>query len=248
MEHRLPLSRAAIVAAAVAVADRDGLDRLSMRRLGRHFGVEAMSLYNHVPNKAALLDAMVDEALDAIPVPTDPDWRTGLRARCLAQRRVLHDHRWALGVVDSRGTPGPATLRRHDATLGYLRAHRVLHPRGRTRLRAARRLRRSGFVLQEQGLTFDAAPGRSGSMLGRRSARRAAAPRGARPRRGEHRRRRRNGVRGGSRPPARLGGDPRHAWSANRNRVASRCSSFHANTLTGASRQTPSRYVEAGWP
>ena len=88
MERRLPLSRAAIVAAAVAVADRDGLDRLSMRRLGRHFGVEAMSLYNHIPNKAALLDAMVDEALDAIPVPTDPDWRTGLRGRCLAQRRV----------------------------------------------------------------------------------------------------------------------------------------------------------------
>jgi len=98
MEQRFPLSRAAIVAAAVAVADRDGLDRLSMRRLGRHFGVEAMSLYNHVPNKAALLDAMVDEALDAIPVPTDPDWRTGLRGRCLAQRRVFHDHRWALGI------------------------------------------------------------------------------------------------------------------------------------------------------
>src|SRR6478609_6402904 len=101
MEQRVPLSRAAIVAAAVAVADRDGLDRVSMRRLGEHLG----------------LDAMVDEALDAIPIPTDPDWRTGLRGRCLAQRQVFHDHRWALGIVDSRGTPGLATLRHHDAML-----------------------------------------------------------------------------------------------------------------------------------
>jgi AcrR family transcriptional regulator len=165
MEQRLPLSRAAIVAAAVAVADRDGLDRLSMRRLGRHFGVEAMSLYNHVPNKAALLDAMVDEALDAIPVPTDPDWRTGLRGRCLAQRRVFQDHRWALGVVDSRGTPGPATLRRHDATLGYLR-RTGFSTRAAGHAYVLLDAYVMGFVLQEQDLTFDAAPGMAGSMPG----------------------------------------------------------------------------------
>ncbi len=165
MERRLPLSRAAIVAAAVAVADRDGLDRLSMRRLGRHFGVEGMSLYNHIPNKAALLDAMVDEALDAIPVPTEPDWRTGLRGRCLAQRRVLHDHRWVLGVVDSRGTPGPATLRRHDATLGYLR-RTGFSTRAAGHAYVLLDAYVMGFVLQEQDLTFDAAPGSAGSMPG----------------------------------------------------------------------------------
>lgn len=165
MEQRLPLSRAAIVAAAVAVADRDGLDRLSMRRLGRHFGVEGMSLYNHIPNKAALLDAMVDEALDEIPVPTDPDWRTGLRGRCLAQRRVFHDHRWALGVVDSRGTPGPATLRRHDATLGYLR-RTGFSTRAAGHAYVLLDAYVMGFVLQEQDLTFDAAPGMAGSMPG----------------------------------------------------------------------------------
>ena len=165
MEHRLPLSRTAIVAAAVAVADRDGLDRLSMRRLGGHFGVEAMSLYNHLPNKAALLDAMVDEALDAIPVPTDPDWRTGLRGRCLAQRRVFHDHRWALGVVDLRRTPGPATLRRHDATLGYLR-RTGFSTRAAGHAYVLLDAYVMGFVLQEQDLTFDAAPEMAGSMPG----------------------------------------------------------------------------------
>jgi len=165
MEHRLPLSRTAIVAAAVAVADRDGLDRLSMRRLGGHFGVEAMSLYNHLPNKAALLDAMVDEALDAIPVPTDPDWRTGLRGRCLAQRRVFHDHRWALGVLDSRGTPGPATLRRHDATLGYLRGTGFsIRAAGHAYVLLDAYV--MGFVLQEQEIPFDAAAARTGSMPG----------------------------------------------------------------------------------
>jgi AcrR family transcriptional regulator len=156
MKQRLPLSRAAIVAAAVAVADRDGLDRVSMRRLGQHLGVEAMSLYNHVPNKAALLDAMVDEALDAIPVPTDPDWRRGLRGRCLAQRQVFHDHRWALGVVDSRGAPGPATLRRHDATLGYLRGT-GFSTRAAGHAYALLDAYVMGFVLREQEVPFDAA-------------------------------------------------------------------------------------------
>ena len=166
MEQRVPLSRAAIIAAAVAVADRDGLERVSMRRLGDHLGVEAMSLYNHVPNKSALLDAMVDEALDAIPVPTDPDWRTGLRGRCLAQRQVFHDHRWALGIVDSRGTPGLATLRHHDAMLGYLRGT-GFSTRAAGHAYSLLDAYVMGFVLQEQELPFDAAsaPEVAGSML-----------------------------------------------------------------------------------
>ena len=164
MEQRLPLNRAVIVAAAVAVADRDGLDRVSMRRLGRHLGVEAMSLYNHVPDKAALIDAMVDEAFYAVPVPTDPDWRTGLRARGLAHRQMLRAHRWALGVVDARGTPGPATLRRQDATLGYLRAA-GFSTRAAGHAYVLLDAYVVGFVSLERGLTFDAALGRSGSLL-----------------------------------------------------------------------------------
>jgi AcrR family transcriptional regulator len=166
VDPRVPLSREAIVGAAVAIADRDGLERVSMRRLGEHLGVEAMSLYNHVPNKSALLDAMVDTVLDEIPVPSDPQWRRGLRSRCLAQRAVFHAHRWALGVVDSRGTPGLPTLQHHDAMLGYL--YRTgFSTRAAGHAYALLDAFVMGFVLQEQELPFDAgsAADVAGSML-----------------------------------------------------------------------------------
>lgn len=119
-----------------------------------------------VPNKPALLDGMVDAIFDEIEVPADPDWRTGLRQRAISQRRVLHTHRWALGVLESRTSPGLATLRHHDAVLGYLRTT------GFT-MRAAGHAYALldafvfGFVLQEQELPFDAAsaPDLAGSIL-----------------------------------------------------------------------------------
>ena len=94
-----------------------------MRRVAQHLGVEAMSLYHHVPNKDAILDGVVDAVFAAIELPDtgSGDWREAIRVRASSARAVLSRHSWALGLVDSRRNPGPATLRHHDAVLGVLR-------------------------------------------------------------------------------------------------------------------------------
>ncbi|AFU00462.1 TetR/AcrR family transcriptional regulator [Nocardia brasiliensis] len=119
----LPLSRDRVLEAAVQVADRGGVEAITMRRVAQELGVEAMSLYHHVPNKDAILDGVVDTVFAAIDLPdtAQPDWRDALRARAYSARRILSQHRWALGLLDSRRNPGPATLRHHDAVLGVLR-------------------------------------------------------------------------------------------------------------------------------
>jgi AcrR family transcriptional regulator len=119
---RTPLSRERVLRAAMARADAGGLAALSMRQLARELGVEAMSLYNHVANKDDLLDGMVDLVFDEIGLPRcGADWTTVMRQRALAARAVLARHPWAIGLLESRSTPGPATLRHHDAVLGCLR-------------------------------------------------------------------------------------------------------------------------------
>jgi AcrR family transcriptional regulator len=119
---RPALSRDRVLAAAVALADEIGIDALSMRRLGESLGVEAMSLYNHVAGKEALLDGMIDAVFAEIDLPTaDAGWRAAMRQRAISVRAVLRRHRWAIGLMESRTSPGPATLRHHDAVLGCLR-------------------------------------------------------------------------------------------------------------------------------
>lgn len=119
--RRPPLSRDRILAVARDVADADGLAALSMRRLGARLGVEAMSLYNHFPNKEALLDALVDRVVGEIPLPRSGNpWRPAMRARAQAARAMFGRHSWALGLMESRGTPGAASLRSYDAVLGCL--------------------------------------------------------------------------------------------------------------------------------
>jgi AcrR family transcriptional regulator len=94
-----------------------------MRRVARELGVEAMSLYHHVPNKEAILDGVVDAVFAEIALPSAEcdDWRVSIRSRAWSARAVLSQHSWALGLMDSRRNPGPATLRHHDAVLGVLR-------------------------------------------------------------------------------------------------------------------------------
>ncbi|GAA1464339.1 TetR/AcrR family transcriptional regulator [Nocardiopsis exhalans] len=124
MVERPALSRARVVEAAVAVADRGGLAGVSMRNVGRELGVEAMSLYHHVSGKEALLDAMVDWIFARIELPgAERPWRQEMEARCSSARVVLARHPWALGLMESRSSPGPALLRHHDAVLGCLRAN-----------------------------------------------------------------------------------------------------------------------------
>jgi AcrR family transcriptional regulator len=98
------------------------VEAITMRRVAQELGVEAMSLYHHVANKDAILDGVVDMVFAAIELPPADlvDWRDAIRARACSARDVLSKHRWALGLMDSRRSPGPATLRHHDAVLGVL--------------------------------------------------------------------------------------------------------------------------------
>ena len=76
------LTREGVIAAAISLADEQGIDHLSMRGLARHLGVEAMSLYHHLADKAVLLDAMVDSVFAEVELPAaDGDWRAGLPVR-----------------------------------------------------------------------------------------------------------------------------------------------------------------------
>ncbi len=93
-----------------------------MRTLGQKLGVEAMSLYNHVRSKEDMLDGMVDVVFSEIDLPASgTDWRTAMRTRAVSARQVLLRHPWSIGLMESRATPGPATLRHHDSVLGSLR-------------------------------------------------------------------------------------------------------------------------------
>ena len=121
MTQRTPLSRERIIGAAASVADRAGVTAVSMRSVAKVIGVEAMSLYHHVPSKEALLDDLADWVFERIELPEVGDtWREALTARARSARSVLRAHPWALGMMESRPTPGPALLQHHDRLLGVL--------------------------------------------------------------------------------------------------------------------------------
>jgi TetR/AcrR family transcriptional regulator, tetracycline repressor protein len=116
------LSRPRILEAALRLADSSGLEALSMRRLGAELGVEAMSLYNHVPSKAALLDGMVEAILSEMPSPgAGGSWSERLREMARAFRRALRAHPGALPLFATRPAVTPASLRHVEAALGVLR-------------------------------------------------------------------------------------------------------------------------------
>jgi AcrR family transcriptional regulator len=120
--RRSPLTRERVLRAAVRLADKQGLDALSMRRLAATLKVEAMSLYNHVANKDDVLDGMVDLIIGEITLPTPGgDWKTAMRLRATSAHAVLLAHPWAALLVVSRMNVGPNMFRYIDATLGTLR-------------------------------------------------------------------------------------------------------------------------------
>jgi len=120
---RAPLSREGVLRGAVAVADAGGIGSLTIRSLAQELGVKPMSVYHHVASKDEILDGLVDIVFSEIDLPSvGGDWRSQMRRRAISVRRVLSRHPWAIGLLESRGTPGPATLRHHDATIGTLRA------------------------------------------------------------------------------------------------------------------------------
>lgn len=106
------------------VADAGGLAAVSMRNVGKELGVEAMSLYHHVASKEALLDALADWVFSLIELPAArTPWRAAMAARAASARSALAQHPWALGLIESRRTPGRALLRHHESVLANLRAH-----------------------------------------------------------------------------------------------------------------------------
>jgi AcrR family transcriptional regulator len=122
-EPRLPLSRERVLRAAVELCDEEGIEALTMRRLGHRLGVEAMSLYNHVANKDDILDGIVDLVVGEIEVPSPGEpWKDAMRRRAHSARETLARHSWAATMVESRPRPGPYALRYHDAVIGSLRA------------------------------------------------------------------------------------------------------------------------------
>jgi AcrR family transcriptional regulator len=162
-QPRTPLTRERVLQAALALADDSGIESLTMRKLGEAVGVEAMSLYNHVAGKSDLLDGLIDLVFSEIELPGAADsWQTAMRKRAIAIRAALSRHRWAIGLMESRTSPGPATLRHHDAVLGCLRnagfpvelaAHAY----------SALDSYIYGFALQERGLPFDT-PGETSEL------------------------------------------------------------------------------------
>lgn len=148
---RNSLSRDRVVAGAVALADAEGLDALTMRSLATWLGVRPMSLYRHVDAKDELLDAMVEQLFYEMerPVPDRPDWRAELRRRSASVRATLVRHPWALGVLESRTGPSrPFTFEHAEAVLATLLAA-GLTPRLASRAFVALDSVVYGFAVQE---------------------------------------------------------------------------------------------------
>lgn len=131
---------------AVALADEDGIDSLTMRNLASELGVEAMSLYYHVANKEAVLDGIVEQVLIELndeagklgSISAPDEWKSAMRAKILAARQVLLRHRWAPAVIETRTTMSPPSLTYFESLLAVMRgggfsydlAHHALHALG----------------------------------------------------------------------------------------------------------------------
>ncbi len=164
---RIRLSRPLVLEAAVALADAEGLDGFSMRRLAQELGVVPMALYKHVANKDELLDGMVDIVFGEIESPAiDGDWRSAMRRRAISARGALKRHGWAIGLMETRN-PGPANLRNHNAVMGCLREagfsfQNAIHAY------SVQDAYIYGFALQEETLGFQT-PGDAGQAAQRRA-------------------------------------------------------------------------------
>ncbi len=118
---RTPLSKERVLRAALELADAEGIEALSMRRLAKELGVEAMSLYNHVANKGEILAGIIDLVAGEFDLPSDEsDWKVAMRRNAISSRDVLLHHRWATSIWMTQGG-GPARLRNGDWMLRTLR-------------------------------------------------------------------------------------------------------------------------------
>ncbi|MEP6561295.1 MAG: TetR/AcrR family transcriptional regulator [Nakamurella sp.] len=118
---RVPLSRDRVLTGAIAVADAGGIGALTIRTLAAGLGVKPMSVYHYVANKEEIIDAIVDLVFSEIDLPRPGGaWRTEMHRRAISARLVLSRHPWAIPLLQSRTSPGPSTLRHHNAFIGTL--------------------------------------------------------------------------------------------------------------------------------
>ncbi|MDY7103863.1 MAG: TetR/AcrR family transcriptional regulator C-terminal domain-containing protein [Actinomycetota bacterium] len=152
---RAPLTRDRVLRGAVGVADADGLGALTIRSLATALGVKPMAIYHHVANKDEILDGIVDAVFAEMDLPApDGPWRAEIRRRSVSARDVLRRHPWAVGLLETRTNPGPATLRSHEAVLATLRGGGFDVPLA-ARAFAILDSYVYGFVVQEAALPFD---------------------------------------------------------------------------------------------
>jgi AcrR family transcriptional regulator len=139
VQRRTPLSRERVLLVAIELADRGGVEALSMRKLGQELGVDAMAPYRHVRNKDDLLDGLVEAILGQIVQPArSDDWKATVRSQAMNARSVMLRHPWARRVLEDRGTAGSAAMAHIEFVLAALRdggfsldvAHHALHVLG----------------------------------------------------------------------------------------------------------------------
>lgn len=118
---RNTLTRERVITAALEVADADGIAALTIRALAAHLGVKPMAIYHHVANKEEILDALVDAVHADVHLPSAAGpWRDELVLRSRSMHDALGRHPWAVGLMEARVSPGPASLASHEATLDLL--------------------------------------------------------------------------------------------------------------------------------
>ena len=138
-ETRAPLTRDRVLSTAVGLADQEGIEALSMRKLAHALDVVPMALYRHVKDKDELLDGMLDVVVGEIDPPrSNVEWKTAIRERILSARRALLRHPWASRVMESRTEPTPPVLGYMDSMIGMFRSggftmdltHHAMHVMG----------------------------------------------------------------------------------------------------------------------
>ena len=138
-DRRPPLTKERVLRAAVDLADREGIDSLSMRRLGQELGVDAMALYRHVRTKDEILDGIVEAIVGEISLPDSTGgWKAALRAQVMAARQVMLRHPWSPKVIEERPTVSPTMLGYIESVLAKLAdgnfsidvAHHAIHVLG----------------------------------------------------------------------------------------------------------------------
>jgi AcrR family transcriptional regulator len=118
------VTRERIIRAALRIMDEEGLEAVTMRRVGRELGCEAMSLYNHVQDKEEILDGICEAVLAEFTVPGGDTWEEAIRAGAREYRRLLRAHPTVLTLMTERRKPfaNPDSLRAYEFALGVFRS------------------------------------------------------------------------------------------------------------------------------